>query len=85
MQGKGKENLACVTIVHERAVGHTLRSGVKHGPSGNAARKLPVDARRLASVSRIHPIDVPAWIDDEVKTNVGRASRPNRDLAWPAP
>ncbi len=72
-QGHGEKHLVLITEVHQRAEREAPGRGKLHGAGGDAVGERPLDARRLARVTGVDPVDVPSFIQGEVQTDSGGA------------
>ncbi len=74
-QSHGEKHLILITEIHQRAERQAPGRGKLHGGGGDAVGERPLDAGRLAGVTRIYPVDVPSFIQLEVQADGGAASR----------
>jgi hypothetical protein len=79
-QGHGEEDFIFVAKIHQRAKRQAARCGKLHGSGGDAGWERPLDARRLARVACVDPVDVPAFVQGEVQSNLLAAARLDRTL-----
>ena len=81
-QGDGEEHLIFVAKIHQGAEGQTAWRGKLHGASGDAGWEGPLDAWRFPRVPGVDPIDVPAFVQGEVKADKLGGSGLDRAVEW---
>src|SRR5689334_18028780 len=76
MDGNDKERLIVIAIVSQlRVTLHTLRRRPLDFTGGKSFGQLPLENRRLAGVSGIDPVDMPAGFQDEMNSQLQSAAR----------
>jgi hypothetical protein len=70
-----QQHRVLVAVGHHRRRGHLRRVRPLDGAGGEAGRQLPVDARRLAGIAGVLPVDVPAAVEFELHADCERLLR----------
>ncbi len=79
-QGYGEKHFILVPKIHKRAERQPAGRRKLHGAGGDAGWEHPFNARWLAGVTCIDPIDVPALVQGEVQADLCLASGLNGAL-----
>ena len=78
LERHGKEDFVLVAEIHQGSKRQALRSRKLHGTRSDACREFPVNLRRLAGIAGIHPVNVPALVENKMQAYIRTPSRLNR-------